>query len=188
MQEHELSADIFRYVENLVHMNGKILTGIGALTLFVGINVVLILHDKDSGSVLIMVVAALALPFAYRYWFKNLFRLARFTVSVAKDYSVVEVGIAPLVDVEKFQVMPRHHLRNPDQPAPVSIVDEIRQMALAFPDLNKQLQACELQHGALTNHDAANLLLLQEGLRAAQNPYHIMRITLPESEHRSLRA
>ncbi len=188
MLENELSVEIFHYVEDLVHKNGQILTGIGALTLFVGINVVLIFHGEGSGSVFIMLIAALGLPFAYQYWFKNLFRLARFSVSIARDYSVVEVGIAPLYNVKKFQVMPRHYLRNPDLPAPTSIVEECSQMALAFPDLRKQLQACKLQHGALTNHDAANLLLLQEGLRAAQNPRYIARITLPDSESSRLRA
>jgi hypothetical protein len=188
MQENELSVDIYHYVEDLVHKNGQILTGIGVLTLFIGINVGLIFYGEGSGSVFIMLIAALSLPFAYQYWFKNTFRLARFTVSVAKDYSLIEVGIAPLHSVKKFQVMPRRYLRNPDLPAPVSVVEEVSQMALAFSDLRNQLQTCELQHGTLTNHDAANLLLLQEGLRAAQNPLHIARITLPDSENSRLHA
>lgn len=188
MQDNELSVEIFHYVEDLVHKNGRILTGIGVLTLFIGINAVLIFHDEGTGSVFIMLVAALGLPFAHLYWFKNFFRLARFNVSIARDHKVVEVGIAPLNNVKKFQVMPRHYLRNPDLPAPASIIDELDQMALAYPDLRKQLKACELRHETLTNHDAVNLLLMQEGLRAAQNPRHITRITLPDSESIRLRA
>ncbi|MEM7291817.1 MAG: hypothetical protein AAF420_00315 [Pseudomonadota bacterium] len=181
MQDEGMREAIFHYVQDLVSKNGTIMMGIGALTLFVGLNAVLIFLRDSTGSAILMIGGAIFLPFAYHRWFRNFFRLARFTVGIERNYRVVEVGISPLNDVTRFEAIPKHYVDDADETAPPLIVEEIREMSLAFNDLREKLEHCESSQGRVTRYDAANLLLLQEGLRAARTPGYCCKIEIPET-------
>lgn len=188
MNEQSLNEDIFRYVERLVNNNETLLMAIGAITLLVAVNGVLLFTHEGIGSAPLMFLAAFCMPFAYQYWFTNFHRLARFTVFMSKDYSIEEIGLAPLKDMKQFRPMPRSALRNPERPAPDKLINEIRDMARAYPELEKQLEACQAAHSVLNTYDAANLLLLQEGLRATRTPSAAIRIAAPGREQPRINA
>ncbi|MEM7207483.1 MAG: hypothetical protein AAF434_06650 [Pseudomonadota bacterium] len=181
MSEKQIHEDIFHHAQSLVRSNGHTMMGIGALTLFVALNGALIFLQDSTGSALIMVISAAFLPFAYRMWFRNFFQLSRFKIGVARNYQVVEVAIAALEDISKFEPMPRNRVTEPDEPADEEMINEMREMSLAFSELREQIERCEAVSDGLTNYDVANLLLLQEGLRAAKTPGYLKRLTLPET-------
>ena len=182
MKDQQFDEAVFYYVRDLVRKNGTIMMTIGALTLFVGLNAVLIFTRGSAGSALLMVLGAIFLPLAYQRWFRNFFQLARFSVDVERNYHVVGVGIAPLEDASRFEAIPRCYIDNPDDPALLSSLDELREMAQIFPDLRDKLEQCESAHGAVTRYDAANLNLLLEGLRAAKMPEYRYHLAQPESD------
>ena len=188
MGDRNLREDIFHYVEKLANKNELLLMLMGALTLLAGINALLLLSRANIGSVPVLMLATLSLPLVYRYWVKNYRRMAQFTLTVSNDYLIPSVGVAPLRSIDAFQVVPRSALREPDRPAPHSLVAEIREMGMAFPGLAKQLAACESVRPVLTYHDVANLLLIQEGLRCAQNPQYSLKIAAPGSPQKQLKA
>lgn len=182
MKEQQFDDAIFYYVRDLVQKNGSIMMGIGALTLFVGLNAVLIFTRGSAGSAILMVLGAIFLPYAYHRWFRNFFQLARFSVDVERNYRVVGVSVAPLEDPQRFEPIPRRYVDDPDEAAAPSFVDGLREMAMAFPLLRTKLEDCECAHGTLTRYDAINLFLLQEGLRAAKTPEYRYHVEQPEGD------
>ena len=188
MNEQSLNEDIFRYVERLVNNNETLLMAIGAMTLLVAVNGVLLVTHNQMGSAPLMFLAAFCMPFAYRYWVSNFHRLARFTISVAKNYSIEEIGVAPLTDIKQFRAVPRSAIREPGRPAPYALIADIRETARMYPELRKQLETCEAASQVLSYYDAANLLLLQEGLRAAHLPHTAIKIAAPGSQRSRINA
>ncbi|MEM7207484.1 MAG: hypothetical protein AAF434_06655 [Pseudomonadota bacterium] len=179
MQEESLKVDIFRYVEQLVSNNKTLVIAIGAMILLGGLNGALLFTHEDSGSVALIVICAFSVPLMSRYWLANFHRLSSFKVTYTDEYSVEAIGMAPLIEPEHFHALPRSALRDPESPAPPMLLGEIRETASVFPVLQKQLQICEAAHSVLSCHDAANLLLLQEGLRAARMPETPVHILAP---------
>ena len=181
MNDRSLREDIFRYVENLVQVNETCLMVMGALLLFAWINAVLLLMGTPAGSVKFLLLALLGAPFAYHCWVRNRRHLKQFSMNVTYDYLISTVGVQPLSDVDTFLPMPRRALRDPDRRAPLDLVAEIRQGSHSFPELARKLKECELVRPALTYYDAANLFLIQEGLRKAKNPDYSLKIPEPET-------
>ena len=182
MHDESIDADVFHYAEQLVKKNGSIMMGIGAVTVFAGLNAMMLIFQHSASSAILMVLSACVLPFAYRWWFRNFFRLAHFKIGLSADHRVSEVCIAPLNDAARFEVVPRYCVSQPDEPAPASLREAFEELSMAFPELRERLEACLGAHKQLTRYDAVNLLLIQEGLRAAKTPQYAYRIEKPVDE------
>ena len=165
MMTQTLLKDIFQYAEKMTAMNRLLLASSIFLGLSLSANVVLVLLQPSAGSILIIFALGWFLHQLLNDWQSTRNQLSMFNVDSDEGAYGSNMSIAMRSDSHPFYPVPKAFIQQAEQIASVEICQIIERYADDFSAVKTQKQTCERLHQQLTNHDAANLLLMALSLR-----------------------
>ncbi len=160
-----LLKDIFQYADKLSSLCQFLLASSIFLGLSLSLNVVLVLLQPNSKSILIIFALGWLLHQLLNQWRLTHNQLSMFNTTVCDDAGHPSISIAARPANSPFYSVPQKFIRQADHAATIELCQIIERYADESLVIREQKLACEKVHKKLTNHDAANLLLMALSLR-----------------------
>lgn len=165
MHAESLLGDVYRYGER-VYLQIQFMAAIiiGLLMAF-AFKIPTLLDNPNNFDILFMVVAVWLVPRLVFQWRRMRLDMSMFEVLPSSGRNKMLVEIAPHASIRNFRPVPPQFIRHADKPASEEVLVEINDLCSRFVQVEGQRALCQSTHGELTNHDAANLLLMGSALR-----------------------
>lgn len=153
-----LMREVYRYAERLYLLSHLVsaaaLVAVALVTLHVGH----MLTRPSASSVVVILLLSAVIVFLTRQWRVLHERACMFRLDVGPRGRVWSVARRRARD--PFHCVPARFISHAEAPAPAGICADLRQLGARCAEVAGQLDRCLQAHGRLTNHDAANLLLV----------------------------
>ena len=159
--------DIYQYGEKLFLRNQFTLASSVFLSFSLVLNVTLVLNQPSFEGFIVIFALGWLLLYMVNQWTGLRKQLAMFDTQSHDQTCCFNIRIASRSEHSPFYPIPPKYIQNSYQAASESVCQIIRRYAEDFPCVRKKMLQCEKAHRQLTNHDAANLLMMVFSLREA---------------------
>ncbi|HBA33045.1 MAG TPA: hypothetical protein DCZ12_02800 [Gammaproteobacteria bacterium] len=159
--------DIYQYGEKLFLRNQFTLASSVFLGFSLVLNVTLILSQPSLEGLIVIFALGWLLLYMVNQWAGLRKQLTMFDTRSHDQTRCFNIRIASRAEQSPFYPIPPKYVQNSQRAASEPVCQIIRRYAEDFPCVRKKMLQCEKAHRQLTNHDAANLLMMVFSLREA---------------------
>jgi len=155
--------DVFRYAERMRNLSYALSAGLLVVSAVLLLHLTQMLSEPSIGRLLLVLLFTALVGALMQHWRALRAPLSMFVLQAGAHG--LRWQVAPRDASEAFVPVPARCIRHAEAPAPAGVCWDLETYARRYPEVWRKLAECRQAHGRLTNHDAANLLLLALSMR-----------------------